>query len=1492
MARATRLLIWILGGGVLLVALLAAGLALLIESRPGHDLFLRMALRQLPRYVNGEVVIGGLHSEGLLRGFTLRGVAIRDAEGRPFIEADSLRVGYSALGLLKRELILVPMDSWGLRVTVETLHGDTLSNAQRIFPASDSEQESTASPGFTLVLRDVAIMGGEFVLRMPRAADAENVPIGVVETLPDLGGEYLTLRFSGIDGILDEATVLDPGGDGSRYAFNRLSLDAYLRETPLRLAEFRGEISIEGPLISITADRLWFPGSELAGEVVLDLSDSERGVRIDATLEAAVLRLADLHWFEPRLPEGEGALTFSFQGYPEDGELQLSTSDFQTERSRVRGSFGMNLGTGAILPGSEVELLALDLEEITGWAEEWPTFAGHLSGRIRGVGELNALRVDGVLAYEDPARGIPSTTVSFAGGLRLGENPGFSNFSFVADPLDYATLRAALPESEIAGSGRVSGTLSGRLVSGVTVAAEIEHSLPEFPASLLRVAGTVSRPREDFVVDLQGTVDPLSLDGLAAALGIELPASGQISGDVLARGTARDLSLTVALTASAGSVAGEAEINLLDPAGRYHFEGEVEDFLLHALLPGIPDSTRVSGAIVLDGRGRTVETIDALASLNLRDSKVAGVDLDSLTIRLQASGGMLRVEELEVMAPLLRLSGTGTLPMIDELPEGEILIVWEAASLDVLQPLIFGTEPISADTLSALEREVLRLSGVDFDTIDTGGRSRLEGSARGELRLAGRTVDLSGTGFAEISELVYGKTELASARADFVGSWNRDREWAGEGVFDLEGIASHGFTFERGGGEVRLRPGGGDFAFHLDKTTEESFMVEGEVSHDSIATVVEFRSLVLSLEDATWALLEPARVRWADSTFAVESFRLARPPGVVGGEAVLIEAHGAMGGSGENILRIEASQLELARIETILQREDIPEGVLDLVVDIGGQFESPTIAGTFIVRELEANEAGLTTLEGEVDYRDQRLNLRIEGEVDGDPLLSLVGYLPLDLAFRGVTGDRLLDREMDLTLSIRELPAAMVAVLVQGIEEVEGTLAGEVRFGGTPRDFRPNGQVALRDGSLLLPEMGVRPSAISADFRLQEDGTLEVDARAMSPGMLSVTGTIALSNLRDPGFSLAVEADRFQAVQRRDLSARIGGSVVLTGSYSAPQVSGSVRVEEGAMFLEEFARSAEVVNLSDPFVVDLVDTTLVSINPVVAAAQNPFIQNLFVQVDMEIGRDFWLRSREMDVEMGGALLVTFDRPKREIVMAGSLVATRGNYTTFGRQFQVVSGSVDFAGTPGINPELNIQAITRFRRPGGEPLNITANVEGTLMSPTVILSSDAQPAIAESDLISYLIFGRPSYALASGESSALAGAAGAGLNLGIGTLASQVGSVVAREIGLDYFTITQDQEGAGLESVAGLSSTFGGTQIEMGQYLRENLFLAFVLRPVSGVGSGSRLPGARLEWTFADDWSMEGFVEDRFAREGASGFGELGLRLSKVFGMSLFREWGY
>jgi hypothetical protein len=312
-------------------------------------------------------------------------------------------------------------------------------------------------------------------------------------------------------------------------------------------------------------------------------------------------------------------------------------------------------------------------------------------------------------------------------------------------------------------------------------------------------------------------------------------------------------------------------------------------------------------------------------------------------------------------------------------------------------------------------------------------------------------------------------------------------------------------------------------------------------------------------------------------------------------------------------------------------------------------------------------------------------------------------------------------------------------------------------------------------------------------------------------------------------------------------------------------VGGDLVVEEGVLLVEEFARSAEVVDLSDPAFFNVSDTTLFSLRPVFRASRNPFLQNLRLDLRLSLGRDSWLRGRDLNVEMGGELDVFWDRLNRDLALVGTLQAVRGVYSVVGRQFQVREGTVSFQGTPGV------------------------------------LSSNAPFPIAESDLVSYLIFGRPSYALASGQTSLAQGAAssllrtatGAGVTLGIGAFANELGSVFTRDMGLDYLAISQGQYGAPL-GTQDLYGTVATTQVEVGQYLTEDIFAVLLWRPLTGFGGTAQSPfaGLRMEWRMADLWTLEGFVEDRFARNSLFWSGDLRYRLDKVFGAFLYREWGY
>jgi autotransporter translocation and assembly factor TamB len=280
-------------------------------------------------------------------------------------------------------------------------------------------------------------------------------------------------------------------------------------------------------------------------------------------------------------------------------------------------------------------------------------------------------------------------------------------------------------------------------------------------------------------------------------------------------------------------------------------------------------------------------------------------------------------------------------------------------------------------------------------------------------------------------------------------------------------------------------------------------------------------------------------------------------------------------------------------------------------------------------------------------------------------------------------------------------------------------------------------------------------------------------------------------------------------------------------------------------------------------------------------------------MQVAVANDAWLRSRDMDVEVRGSLNVAFDRLAEDLRLTGSLNVERGTYTLYypplqSRRFQVRSGAIEFPGTPGIDPSLSITAAYKARA-NNEPLDILATVTGTLQNPRVRLASDAQPPYSESDLASYLFFGVPTWQVASsgGPGSADVRAV-AGLGLGalrpsvLGYASSGLQTLVQSAGLLDYVGLTA------AEVSPGSSALLSGTQLELGRYwLDSRIFVGYAQR----LGSPGLDPAVRLEWKFLPEYSLEVFSEDRFAR--TPGFGarsEAGMR--KVYGFSLFREWGF
>ena len=679
--------------------------------------------------------------------------------------------------------------------------------------------------------------------------------------------------------------------------------------------------------------------------------------------------------------------------------------------------------------------------------------------------------------------------------------------------------------------------------------------------------------------------------------------------------------------------------------------------------------------------------------------------------------------------------------------------------------------------------------------------------------------------------------------------------------------------------------GSGRAHLTISQAPQEIYEAQGVFQLGDGTGRVNLDRLTLRFPDRRWNLRGPAIVEWDPQSFIVRDFGLIRP----GGDGLRIAADGRLSrGDDPSDFQMQVTDLDLSAVGQLLRLDTPASGVASLNLEVSGPGTAPHWETDFLAESVTYGILDIVEVRGDARYQDLMAVGQVEFS-DGDHVtLSARGNVPADLRLHEVES-RFPDRDLSLDIQADSFPLSTVLSVLNNVEEVDGTVSGNVQVAGRYSDFEPAGELTALDGSMVLTPLGIRLDRMNVSMDLAPDGRVAVDGRARSGGTVDVRGTVDLSELRNPVFDLAFWPRELQVVDRRDVEAAVSGdSITLSGPFNAPAVRGDLEVVGGTVFIEEFQRAAEVVSFYDPFLSQALQdarSDLSAIDDELERVRNPFLGSLRVLVGMEVGRGNWLRSRDMNVETSGALDLTFDRSTGQLILQGDMDVVRGTYSRLPRTFNMTEGRFRFLGTPGFNPDMTVTAVNRLQTREGQPLTITATISGTLLSPQLALSSDAEAAISEADLVSYLVLGQPASALVNDGQ----GTVGAGLNLAGGYVASQIGYLLAPELPIDYLSVSQSER-----AQASTAFTRAAVQVEAGVYVSDEVFLAGLFQrgacadPTSVTNSW----GLRVEMQVPQDVTLEGFLEDRCTRDGFRGLGDLSFQLAKVWGFSLFREWGY
>lgn len=1503
----------------------------LTQTPVGMELVLREVLRRVEGAIEGEIQVDGISSPGLLRGFTFRGVRILGKDGRPFLEADSVMAGLSPRPLLRGDLILTRVALWSPRIRLERLPGQEHLNVVSIFapgredagggkppeapppegpraPTTPARGDSVSSVpvdslgepeggpatrpgGRTVSFRRLRITDGTLDILLPAPPQGLSPETSLSEVAPDGTATLRRLSFREIQLNVSEGVVLSPDIDGERIEVESLSFLGEIRPTPFRVEALTGSLRRGTGSLSATVEEVRMPSSRARGTVVVGWGGSG-GVGVSVEGESEGLALQDLRWIEPRLPMGVASGPFGLEMGPGGTLLDFRGTRLSLPQGSIEATGGLLLGTPLRLDDLNLSLDDVDLAITDPWLPEPLPLRGLAAGDLFLGGDPSSLAVSSDLRLSGPDSTM-TTSAEVSGVFHFGDPLGVTDLFGTVAPLDWGIFGGSWPAMALRGPGALRFEADGLLPQGISVDVEATHVPAGMTPSRVTARGTVQDAGDDLLLSLSGELSPLSFTSLRRYFQ-DLPLTGEVTGPVTVRGVLSELTVEAELLTPAGPLGLEAGFDARNPAAGYSIDSEFQEFLLSSLLPDLPQPTRLTGRILASGRGLTWDDLEGDATLFLRRGEVDALRVDTAALVARVEQGRLQLDTLMAETNLGRLRAGGTFGISSSAAPGDLSVDVESQSLEGLRPFLMGEVPLILDDLNQFELDLLTWEGVDPDTIPTAEEVAMDGRLQGRAVFSGGLERFSGEGTLSVQDLRYrtdylqGGTLTFSAR-DLPGDTRRI-----EGQLRADSLRIRGLSLRGGEMEGEVGKADGRMRVIANRREGEEYRARGTFAFDSLGGRVDLDELTLRFDTVRWNLGGPTSLAWGPGGVEVTDFRLLRP----GVGRMRVQADGYLPFRGEGDFNLEVRELHLDRLARLAQVDVPVEGMLDLRMRISGTAEDPTMEGNLAGESLRYDEFTLAGLVSEFTYRGQRLEGEAWASEGGRQVLAMEGSMPVDLRLRP-EGRRIPLDPIDLTMAVDSFPVALALVTVEAMEEVEGEISGQLRLGGTPDALAPVGALHLGGGSVFLPALGVRFTDAEAAFALNPDGTVGVSGSLRSVGTGRVEGTVNLHPLTDPTLDLTVSANNLLAAARRDVQAHVTGEVQVLQTYRRPRVQGSLTVEQGVLMVEELARTAEVVDLSDPLFMDVLaeETPL---RPVVQASQNPFLQNLMLAVDLSMARDSWLRGKDLNVEMDGELQVFWDRTQRDLAMVGELEAVRGYYTVLGRQFQVRSGGVSFVGTPGVNPNLDIEALYRLRTAEGVEMEIIANVGGTLLAPRVSLGSNLEYGIAESDLVSYLIFGRPAYALASGQNQYVQGAAGsllgaaggATVNLGLGTVGSQLGSV-ATGFGVDFLSISQ---GSYVDPFAG---SFGwnavaATQVEIGQYLTPDLFAALMWRPLTslGVSPQSQFAGLRLEWRVKHFWTLEGFVEDRFSHSPLFNTGNLGYQVDKILGFSFWREWGY
>lgn len=838
-------------------------------------------------------------------------------------------------------------------------------------------------------------------------------------------------------------------------------------------------------------------------------------------------------------------------------------------------------------------------------------------------------------------------------------------------------------------------------------------------------------------------------------------------------------SATLDLAGLFGSLHLKTDLNLNDHAAPFTGNLKTNQLTLHKLLPTLIDSTCLTTDITTSGTGLGSDSLQASFKGTISQSLVEYVGVDSLFLMGSFINGDLKLDTLTLRNKSLDLNLNGFYGH-----NGQIRAL--------LTSNLYNTCEFEHYFDNPAQWEQTYLWAEASGTIDSIAFNLMAGASEITMDSTLQTgkLDLNGNG-SLVNQKLFAKTHLKLTKIK-TSSIELDS-------VNLETAVNDSLW------QVHL-------ASSLPNNINLILEARGNMADTIQATIdqLEFNApyTALHLNNA------PARITYNNDYISLQNFSIVDKLD----SAVVITARAMAAWPDSVTMSLSLKELNLGLLQQAQLTEQEIKGRTSLDLNLFATQQQIDLSANTWISHIEAAPLSIASVKADLNYVGDTLFFRSVISAPNDSVL-LTAQTPLTaklndsltISWPKTIRARLKASNTHLDAFFDQLPVA---------SQPHALLNMDLNTEGPIDDPEIMGFVDISKGELPLSQYGINYK----DLRLKllvNGTTIQLDTLFAShlKGTLLASGSFRMDSSLLSGNIISsdvqLKADRFYLTKHRNHEVQINANVYFKDKDKMPQFGGNLQVLRSSFYLPALTdMSSGSSSLGNPLLVqalqkeqEVVITDTLQL-PEITRQEIPFMDKLTGTLKVDIPRNTWIKSDDMQMELYGNLDVVKTGAFFELF--GNVGIHRGFYTLYGKKLIIREGEFVFTGGEAFNPMVNLKADYVFRTRDREKKELLLSVSGTATNPQIAFELDDQP-IPEADAMAYLLFGQPFDQLSYGNQEGVSNAIPSRMVSGL--LSSQLSRTLGNTLKLDMIEIDA-------------GDNWQNTTFMVGKYITNDLFVTY------------------------------------------------------------------